>query len=54
MQVRLGPNGAEEVLPLGKLAPIEEKGVQELIPVLRKNIDTGIEFANKKPAAANV
>ncbi|CAK0750754.1 hypothetical protein CVIRNUC_002015 [Coccomyxa viridis] len=53
-KVRLGPNGAEEVLPLGKLAPIEEKGVQELIPVLKKNIDTGIEFANTKPAAAKV
>ncbi|CAL8462470.1 g2003 [Coccomyxa elongata] len=46
-KVRLGPNGAEEVLPLGKLSPYEEKGVAELIPVLKKNIDTGIEFANK-------
>ena len=53
-KVRLGPSGAEEVPPLGKLAPIEEKGIQELIPVLKKNIDTGIEFANKKPAAAKV
>ncbi len=44
-KVRLGPNGAEEVLPLGKLTPFEEKGVQELIPVLKKNIDTGVEFA---------
>ena len=46
-KVRLGPNGAEEVLPLGKLTPYEEKGVADLIPVLKKNIDTGIEFANK-------
>ena len=47
-KVRLGPNGAEEVFPLGKLNPFEEKAVAELIPVLKKNIDTGIEFANKK------
>ena len=53
-KVRLGPNGAEEVLPLGKLTPFEEKGVQELIPVLKKNIDTGVEFAQKKEAAAKV
>ena len=46
-KVRLGPNGAEEVLPLGKMTAFEEKGVAELIPVLKKNIDTGIEFANK-------
>ncbi|EIE24005.1 malate dehydrogenase [Coccomyxa subellipsoidea C-169] len=46
-KVRLGPNGVEEVLPLGKLTPFEEKGVADLIPVLKKNIDTGVEFANK-------
>jgi malate dehydrogenase len=47
-KVRLGPNGAEEVLPLGKLTAFEEKAVAELIPVLKKNIETGIEFAKKK------
>ena len=45
---RLGPNGVEEVLGVGKLSPVEEKAVQDLIPILRKNIDTGVEFANKK------
>ena len=51
-QVRLGPNGAEEVLPLGKLTAFEEAAVAELIPVLRKNIETGIAFATQeKPQA---
>ena len=45
---RLGPNGVEEVLGLGKLSPVEEQAVKDLIPILRKNIDTGVEFANKK------
>ncbi|KAK9818324.1 hypothetical protein WJX72_010603 [[Myrmecia] bisecta] len=45
-KVRLGPNGVEEVLGLGELSPAEQKGVEELIPVLKGNINKGIEFAN--------
>ncbi len=55
--MRLGPNGAEEVLPLGALTPFEEAAVAELIPVLRKNIDTGVAFAagtKEAPADAAV
>ena len=43
----MGPNGAEEVLPLGKLTAFEEAAIAELIPVLQKNIETGIAFATK-------
>ncbi|KAK9845460.1 hypothetical protein WJX81_006964 [Elliptochloris bilobata] len=48
-KVRLGPNGVEEVLGLGPLSPLEEKGVADLTPVLKKNIDTGIAFAQTPP-----
>ena len=48
-QVRLGPNGVEEVLGLGPLSPLEEKGVAELKPVLQKNIETGVAFAQAPP-----
>ncbi len=48
-QVRLGPNGVEEVLGLGPLSPLEEKGVAELKPVLQKNIETGVAFAQSPP-----
>jgi hypothetical protein len=48
-QVRLGPNGVEEVLGLGPLSALEEKGVAELKPVLQKNIETGVAFAQSPP-----
>ena len=44
---RLGPNGVEEIHGLGKMSSVEEQAVKDLIPILRKNIDTGVEFANK-------
>jgi malate dehydrogenase len=47
--VRLGPNGVEEVLGLGPLSALEEKGVAELKPVLQKNIETGVAFAQSPP-----
>ena len=48
-KVRLGPSGAEEVQGLGDLTPAEKKGVEELIPVLKGNIEKGIEFAKNPP-----
>ncbi len=40
------------MLPLGKLTAFEEAAVAELIPVLKKNIETGIAFATQeKPQA---
>ena len=47
-KVRLGPEGAEEVLPLGDLAEVEQKGLQEMISILKGNIDKGVAFANEK------
>lgn len=47
-KVRLGPDGAEEVLPIGDLTEVEEKALQEAIPQLKGNIDKGIQFANQK------
>lgn len=45
MQVRLGPSGVEEVRGLGELNTIEQKGVDDLIPILEGNINKGVEFA---------
>ena len=46
-KVRLGPNGAEEVLPIGKMSPLEGKEFTELIPVLKKSIEKGRAFARE-------
>lgn len=45
LQVRLGPSGVEEVRGLGELNAVEQKGVDDLIPILEGNINKGIEFA---------
>ena len=44
-KVRLGRGGVAEVFPVGTVSAAEAKGVADLIPVLRKNIDAGVEFA---------
>jgi malate dehydrogenase len=49
-KVKLGPGGVEEVQGLGNLNEAEQKGVQELIPILRGNIDKGVSFAKNPPA----
>lgn len=46
LQVKLGPGGVEEVRGLGELNAVEQKGVDELIPILEGNIKKGVEFAN--------
>lgn len=48
-KVRLGPSGVEEVQGLGELSEAEKAGVEELIPVLRTNIEKGVEFAKNPP-----
>ena len=45
LQVRLGEGGVEEVMGLGELNSVEQKGVDELIPILEGNINKGVEFA---------
>lgn len=48
-KVRLGPSGVADILGLGDLSPAEKKGVEDLIPVLRGNIEKGISFAKNPP-----
>jgi malate dehydrogenase len=47
-KVRLGRGGVAEVFPVGETNAAEAKGVEELIPVLAKNIETGVAFAASK------
>ena len=48
-KVKLGPTGVTEILPLGDLSAAEKKGVEDLIPVLKGNIDKGVGFAKNPP-----
>ena len=47
-QVRLGPNGAEEVLGLGNLSDYEQKGLEALKSELMSSIQKGVDFINVK------
>ena len=46
MQVRLGPNGVEEILPIGEMSEAEKKGLEEAKELLSKNIAAGVKFAS--------
>lgn len=46
-KVRLGPNGVEEILPLPELSEYEQQGLEKMKELLTKNIQAGVEFANK-------
>ncbi|CAI5966002.1 unnamed protein product [Closterium sp. NIES-65] len=43
-KVRLGPSGAEEILPLGDLIPYEEKAIHRALPELQESIQAGVDF----------
>lgn len=45
MQVRLGPHGVEEILPLGPMSEYEQKALEEAKELLSKNIEAGVRFA---------
>lgn len=47
LRVRLGKNGAEEVLGLGALSDYEKQGLEALLPELKSSIEKGIKFANQ-------
>jgi malate dehydrogenase len=47
-KVRLGRGGVAEVFPVGEVSAAEAKGVEELLPVLAKNIEVGVAFAASK------
>lgn len=51
-KVKLGVDGIEEILPLGELTPYEQQALEELKPLLQKNIEAGVNYANKKPVTA--
>jgi len=44
MQVRLGPNGVEEVLPIGNMIPYEANLIEEMKSELKDSIGKGKEF----------
>jgi len=44
---KLGPEGAEEVLPYGILSKFEQDNLNSMLPDLLKQIQKGIDFANK-------
>ena len=48
-KVKLGPSGAEEVLPFGALSPFEKEGLAKMIPDLKGQVKKGVDFVlNKK------
>ncbi|KKZ62264.1 malate dehydrogenase, mitochondrial [[Emmonsia] crescens] len=47
--VRLGPNGVEEILPIGKISAHEQKLVDACLVDLKKNIAKGVEFVKSNP-----
>lgn len=42
--VRLGRNGVEEILPIGKLSTFEEAALEAMIPTLKADIELGEKF----------
>jgi len=43
--VELGKNGVAKILPLPTMNDSEKAQLKELLPVVQKNIDTGVDFA---------
>ena len=46
-KVRLGPNGAEEVLPFGALSKFEQDSLDKLVPDLIVQANKGVSFVTK-------
>ena len=44
--IKLGKNGVEEILSYGSVSAYEQKLIDEMIPTLLSNIQTGVAFAN--------
>merc|ERR1719197_280988 len=47
-KVVFGKNGVQEVLPIGKLNDHEKKRLEELKPILKGEIDDGLEYAKTR------
>lgn len=50
-QVVFGKNGVEKVLPIGSLSAHEKKRLEELTPILKGEIDDGLEYAKDRAFA---
>ncbi|WEW57024.1 Malate dehydrogenase, cytoplasmic [Emydomyces testavorans] len=48
-RVRLGPNGVEEIFPVGKISEYEQKLLDASFVDLKKNIARGIDFVKNNP-----
>ena len=46
-KVKLGPNGAAEVYPVGAMTEYEKGWYAKMLAELKASIDKGVEFANK-------
>ena len=46
-KVKLGPNGAQEVYPVGPITAYEKGWYDKMLAELKASIDKGVEFANK-------
>jgi malate dehydrogenase len=44
--MRLGPNGVEELLPIGDLSAYEEKALEDMKATLNADVAKGVEFVN--------
>ena len=49
--MRLGPNGAEEVLPIGEITDFEQKGLVECKETLKGSIEKGKKFVQESGEA---
>lgn len=45
--VRLGPNGAEEIMSFGKISAFEQEGLDAMLPDLIKQAEKGVAFAKE-------
>lgn len=45
--VRLGKEGVEEFLPLGPLSAFEQAALDEMLPILRTEIENGVKFISE-------
>merc|ERR1712060_554699 len=51
-KVTFGKDGVETVHPIGKLSPHEAERMQEMLPILKEEIDAGLEYAQANEFAA--
>ena len=45
--VRLGKEGVQDILPIGRLSEFEQKALEDMLPTLRADIELGEKFVNQ-------